>query len=104
MWPSERPCCKLGEGSKKSVLLFNSIPSFLVFHSIEDLLCKMPEVCVCWDQLIKLGISPDIAFSKDEDVIPLAEGISKVGNWFENNFRILSRCLVSRRAIVVPIW
>jgi hypothetical protein len=75
-----------------------------MINSIEDLFCEVSKICVCWDQLIELGICPDVAFSKNEDVVPLAEGVSKEGNWFENNFRVLSRGLVRGRAIVVPIW
>jgi hypothetical protein len=62
------------------------------------------EVSVVGDEFVELAISPDEALSEHNNVVSLSEGIAEVRDWLKNNLGVLSRGLVSGRAVIVPLW
>ena len=101
-WPAEGPGGELGECSEESIFLLDSVPSFLVFYSIPNLLGVVSEVSVVGDEFVELAISPDEALSEHNNVVSLSEGVAEVCDWLKNNLGVLSRGLLGGRAVVVP--
>jgi hypothetical protein len=95
---------ELGQGSEESILLLDSVPGFFVGNSIPNFLGVVSEVSVVGDEFVELAIGPDEALSEDNNVVSLSEGVAEVCDWLKNNLRVLSRGLISGRAVIVPLW
>ena len=101
--PAEWPGCELGFGSNKRVLLFNSEPRLFSSILIENILSVVSEVSVRRHEFLAGSISPLEGLRHDNDVVALSEGVSKEGHGLHDDLRVVSRSLVTRRSVVVPL-
>jgi hypothetical protein len=88
----------------KSVLLLHTVPDLLSddIGVAPDLLGKVSEVSVGWDQFLASVVLPVPGLAHDQDVVATSEGVSVVCNWFEDNFALISHGLIGAATVVVP--
>lgn len=88
---------------KKRIFLFNPEPWVMIFYCIENVRCKMSEIGVCWFHLWELIIGPYVGFTEYDNVVVASEGVWVLGHRLENDFWVVSRRLIGRASIIVPV-
>ena len=90
-------------GSKKSVLLLNTVPRLLLWSCIKDLIGVVAEVGVGRNKGGVCCIAPDPSLADHHDVVASSEGIAEVSSRLQDHLRSLSVGLPSGRTIIIPI-
>ena len=86
--------------------MFNSVPGFLSLNLwvVPYFKGKVSEVGVCWNEFLAAVVFPVVCLAHNQNVVSTSEGVSVVGNWFEDDFTLISDSLVGAATIVVPFW
>jgi hypothetical protein len=94
--PAEGLLGELGVLRNESVLLLDTIPGFLAFDLcvIEDLGSEVSEVGIGGNKLGAGIVIPVEGLAHDKDIVSLSEGVSVVGNWLDDDLRLVSDSLV----------
>jgi len=103
--PAERPGGELGKSAKKSVLLLYTEPWLFSgnLRTLKDFGSEVSEVGVVGSQCSEAASLPDEALAHDEHVVTLTEGITEVRDRLQDDLGVLSGCLISGGAVVVPL-
>ena len=95
--PAEWLLGELGRMLNEGVLLLNTVPGLFTLDSglIPNLVSKVSEVGVGRDEFLAGVVLPVESLAHDDDVVTLAEWISEVRDWLEDDLGLLSHSLVS---------
>ena len=102
--PAKRLLSELSGVSEESVLLLNTVPSFLSrnFRVVPNLVSEVSEISVGRHELLEGFIFPVESLTQDDDVVATTEGVSEHSARLEDDFRVFGDGLISRAAIIVP--
>ena len=71
---------------------------------IKNLLGMASEVGVGRLKHLACSVFPFVGISHDDDMVALSEWIPVVGDWLHDDLRVVSRGLITRRTIIIPLW